>query len=315
MNEHPVKIIKLVHISGPLKGKIQHWNKNQISFGRHPDCDVVFPKDLTVVSRKHATIVREGNRFKIIDRSTNGTFVNGKLVKERYLRNGDVITFAQGGPKLSFLVNNTNNMLSDIPDIHEQETIHLGSGTVYANSVAPEASSIRPKSGATSSDLQAVSKLEGLEKHGSDEKVPMSVIIQFGPSIRSFDLLPVTIGTDPSSDFVIKDSTSSLPQDIKVEISAKDGQYVLKNLSGRSVVTINGRMLTHQAMLSLHDVIEIGSPDIRLEYLGKGRFAEVIATTAEGNDSNSGSNQNITANSNPKLRSKKRSMFHKIFKS
>ena len=54
------------------------------------------------MSRKHAEIIREGNRFKLVDLSANGTFVNGKRVKEVYLKDGDVLTFAEGGPKVSF---------------------------------------------------------------------------------------------------------------------------------------------------------------------------------------------------------------------
>ena len=58
---------------------------------------------MVTLSRRHARIIREGNRFKIVDQSTNGTLVNGQLVPEAYLKDGDVITFSEGGPKISFL--------------------------------------------------------------------------------------------------------------------------------------------------------------------------------------------------------------------
>ena len=64
---------------------------------------VKFPPDLAIVSRMHAHIVREGNHFKLIDQSTNETYLNGKLVGESYLKHGDVLTFSEGGPKVSFL--------------------------------------------------------------------------------------------------------------------------------------------------------------------------------------------------------------------
>ena len=95
--------VQLVHIQGPRKGDIQDFTENEISIGRHPDCQVNFPKDLTNLSRIHARIVREGNRFKLIDASTNGTYVNGQRISETFLRDGDVLMFTENGPKVSFL--------------------------------------------------------------------------------------------------------------------------------------------------------------------------------------------------------------------
>ena len=91
MNTLPHIIVQLVHIEGPLKGEIQELTDTQITIGRHPDCQVRFPKEVVTLSRKHARIEREGNRFKLIDQSTNGTFVNGRQVPEIYLKDGDVI--------------------------------------------------------------------------------------------------------------------------------------------------------------------------------------------------------------------------------
>ena len=103
MIQKPSILIQIVHINGPLKGQIQEFGGDQVTVGRHPDCDVVFPKDLTLISRRHAKIKRDGNRFSLVDESTNGTFVNGKPVNEVRLRSGDVITVGEGGPKISFL--------------------------------------------------------------------------------------------------------------------------------------------------------------------------------------------------------------------
>ena len=69
-------MVQLVHIEGPLKGEIQEFSDPVISIGRHPSSHIRFPTDQTAVSRNHAEIIREGNRFRLVDRSTNGTFVN-----------------------------------------------------------------------------------------------------------------------------------------------------------------------------------------------------------------------------------------------
>jgi hypothetical protein len=95
--------IQLVHIDGPFKGEITEFCSPVITLGRHPDCDVVFPVDSLTISRRHAEIRREGNRFLLRDTSSNGTFVNGKQNAEVFLKNGDVLILGVGGPKISFL--------------------------------------------------------------------------------------------------------------------------------------------------------------------------------------------------------------------
>ncbi len=84
MKKAPTIIMQLVHIQGPMKGQIQEFSEPEISIGRHPSCHVQFPKDLSLISRQHARIVREGNRFKLVDQSANGTFLNGKQVKRHF---------------------------------------------------------------------------------------------------------------------------------------------------------------------------------------------------------------------------------------
>jgi pSer/pThr/pTyr-binding forkhead associated (FHA) protein len=103
MVDKPSILVTFVHIEGPLKGEIQELREDEIFIGRHPSCHVLFPKDFRIISRNHAQIIREGNRFKLLDQSSNGTFVNGERVKGTYLVSGDVLVFAEGGPKVSFL--------------------------------------------------------------------------------------------------------------------------------------------------------------------------------------------------------------------
>lgn len=96
-------IVQLVHIHGPMKGTIQEFSCHEITIGRDPSCDLQFSKNQVAISRNHARITRDGNRFKIEDTSTNGTFVNCTKITEFWLKNGDVIFFTDGGPKVSFL--------------------------------------------------------------------------------------------------------------------------------------------------------------------------------------------------------------------
>jgi len=80
----------------------QEFAEGSILIGRHPSCHVRFPADVTVLSG-HTRDRPEGNQFRLVDKSTNGTFVNGKRITETFLKSGDVLAFAEGGPKVSFL--------------------------------------------------------------------------------------------------------------------------------------------------------------------------------------------------------------------
>ncbi len=66
-------------------------NKSQVVIGRDIKCDILLLNDS--ISRRHAEIVREGLGWRIRDLgSNNGTFVNGKNVKDALLNEGDSIT-------------------------------------------------------------------------------------------------------------------------------------------------------------------------------------------------------------------------------
>jgi pSer/pThr/pTyr-binding forkhead associated (FHA) protein len=94
--------VQIVHIEGPRSGQMDELNKERISVGRSPDSDVCFPKDLRIISRRHAEILNLGGRFLLKNLSKNGCFVNGKPAQVKYLQQGDIFTFAEGGPKARF---------------------------------------------------------------------------------------------------------------------------------------------------------------------------------------------------------------------
>lgn len=66
--------------------------KNEIVIGRSKDCDIVLPE--LVITRQHATITKTANNEYVIKDldSKNGTFVNGKRIKEpTYITQNDTI--------------------------------------------------------------------------------------------------------------------------------------------------------------------------------------------------------------------------------
>jgi hypothetical protein len=87
-------------------GESQEIIVDQIEIGRAPECAVRFDESFTTVSRRHAAIVRDKDKWKLIQLSnTNPTLLNGnKAGREWYLQNGDEIQLSVGGPKLGFLI-------------------------------------------------------------------------------------------------------------------------------------------------------------------------------------------------------------------
>jgi DNA-binding response OmpR family regulator len=71
------------------------------TIGRHRTCDIVVYQE--IASRLHAEIKREGPRYVLHDKSTNGTFVNNSRInKPHLLRSGDLIGLGQVTPLLRF---------------------------------------------------------------------------------------------------------------------------------------------------------------------------------------------------------------------
>ncbi len=80
----------LVIIKGPNIGDKFIINKSKFSIGRNPESDI-FLDDITV-SRKHAVLKKVGQNFNLKDTgSLNGSYINGKIVDNSILKNGDKI--------------------------------------------------------------------------------------------------------------------------------------------------------------------------------------------------------------------------------
>jgi hypothetical protein len=87
-------------------GETQEIIVDQIEIGRDAKCQVRFDDSFGTVSRRHAAIYREGDRWKLVSLSeTNSTLLNGQRIdSEIYLKNGDEIQLSSNGPRLGFIV-------------------------------------------------------------------------------------------------------------------------------------------------------------------------------------------------------------------
>jgi pSer/pThr/pTyr-binding forkhead associated (FHA) protein len=297
MKRPPVLVVQLIHIQGPLKGQIQEFTDAVISIGRHPASHLRFPVDLASISRQHAEIIREGNQFKLVDHSTNGTFVNGKRITEILLKNGDVITFAEeGGPKVSFL-------------------IQTKEGPSEAASIPPPPVFRRePEEGmrmeGRSRPVSAI-KERPIEVPVQSAKIPL--IIQYGPTLRSFKELPISIGRSSKCHFRLEHPSI---MEHHAQIFFSQNQYWIKDLTGKGSLLINRHPVNLQSPLKLHDDISLGPQGPIFRFIGEGRLVEVSEPQFEEPSSPSPSKKERIPEAEPEAKTPERrsSLFKKIFK-
>lgn len=240
----PEITVQIVHIEGPRKGQIDELSVPRITIGRDPSSEVVYGKDLRMVSRRHAEIVREGNRFLLKNLSPNGCLVNGQPAQEAYLKQGDVIAFAEGGPKVSFLY------------------------TVQAAArPRPQTPAPRPGPLSTPAPATRATSIPGAGR----ESAPFT--IQFGTSIKSYKQAAVTLGRDAGNHFVVG-HPRVLP--MHAELLFQNGQYYLRDTSGCQATLLNSRPIYADTPLQDNDIVTLGDAGPQLRFLGQGRFAEVL---------------------------------------
>lgn len=286
-------IAQLVHISGPLKGEIQEFSEPEITIGRHPSCLVRFPADLVLISRNHAGIVREGNTFRLVDSSTNGTFVNGKRIKEVVLKNGDVITLGERGPKFSFLSEvKEGTVTPEVPETPPPPRADVAP--------VPPPREEAPGRSAERGTAEVVRE---------QREVPL--VIQYGPTLRSFKMVPVTIGKNPACE-VILDHPGLLDRHAEFFFSGE--QYWIRDLTGAGMVQVNHAPVGSTGLpVNMNDEVLLapGGPGFR--FLGQGRFVE-LELHQEEKPTGQAQDQDRPANEEARPPRDRKSLFKKYFR-
>src|SRR5512138_92262 len=90
----PKAALAVVHASDEGEaGRRYPVHEEDVTLGREEGNTVVVASDQA--SRRHARIFASGGAHVLVDLdSTNGTYLNSKLVKEQTLRHGDVVRIA-----------------------------------------------------------------------------------------------------------------------------------------------------------------------------------------------------------------------------
>jgi pSer/pThr/pTyr-binding forkhead associated (FHA) protein len=119
-------------------------DKERLLIGRKPENDIQV--DNLAVSGQHAAIITILNDSFLEDLdSTNGTFVNGKLVKKHALKHGDVITI--GKHELKYV---NDEATTDDQDFEKTMIIRPGMASHAAAAAKAEATAPPPPAGASS---------------------------------------------------------------------------------------------------------------------------------------------------------------------
>ena len=114
-----------------------NMNKERYTIGRLSDNDIRI--DNPAVSGHHSLIINILNDSFLEDlNSTNGTYVNGKLIKKHALQHGDVVTV--GHHQLRFV---ESQVSEDEPDEFEK-TMVITPGSAVAAAAAKKAAAVAP---------------------------------------------------------------------------------------------------------------------------------------------------------------------------
>ncbi|MFW5810438.1 MAG: FHA domain-containing protein [Thermodesulfobacteriota bacterium] len=322
MPQAPNIVVQLIHIQGPLKGEIQEFSDPEITIGRHPSCHLQFPEDLAIISRNHARIIREGNRHKLIDESTNGTFVNGKPITEVYLKSGDVLTFAEeGGPKVSFVTEMKQAEPTPPPKPAPPrpiETPPTPNHQEQEEQKPPEPTPTPIKKRPKPTPEPIKSEELKLEKDSVQEtpppadipieRVKMPLAIQYGPTLRAYKELPITIGRKPDCDFTLEHPAIL---DRHAQIFFSGDSYGIKDLTGKAMITVNNQPINLHTFLSGGDRIHLSPQGPKFQFMAGGRLAEVEEESPTPNEAPESRQSEEPSES--ETTDKKKSMFNKLF--
>jgi pSer/pThr/pTyr-binding forkhead associated (FHA) protein len=149
-----------------------NMTKERYTVGRLPDNDVRI--DNPAVSGHHSLIINILNDSFLEDlNSTNGTYVNGKLIKKHALQHGDVITI--GHHQLRFSDQNTNDTEQDefektmVIPTGQQNAQQLAKAEAAAEKAAAKAAA-EARQATPASDAAAAVKLDPEEEAALHEK-------------------------------------------------------------------------------------------------------------------------------------------------
>lgn len=234
----PAKIILM--LNGQTESEFM-LNKETITIGRRPENDI--PVDNLAVSGKHAQIITILNDSFLEDlNSTNGTYVNGSLIKKHALKHGDVIGI--GKHQLKYL----NEAATDNDDAFEKTMI-----------IRPDAAGMPEATG--SHEIGA-----SVDKIAKQEAKQGAKAAQAGKAAK----LQILNGANAGKELELTKALTTIgkPGTQVAAITRRPQGYFIIHVeggSGNQTPIINGKNIGTQATsLKDHDVIEVAG--VKMEF-------------------------------------------------
>ena len=220
-------------------------DKERIILGRKPENDIQV--DNLAVSGQHAAIITILNDSFLEDLdSTNGTYVNGKLVKKHALKNGDVVTI--GKHELRYI----NDEASDEDDEFEKTMIIRPGMASHAAAAAKAEAQAEADSGPAAAAPSATAEPE-----------PAAAGLPLGK-------IQVLSGPGAGKELELKKALITLGRPgVQVAVITRRPQgYFITHVEGTHPV-VNGDSIGGTARaLSNHDVIELAG--VKMEFFMTG---------------------------------------------
>jgi pSer/pThr/pTyr-binding forkhead associated (FHA) protein len=238
----------VLSLNGVVQGEYQ-LDKERITIGRKPDNDIQI--DNLAVSGKHALIITILDDSFLEDLgSTNGTYVNGKLIKKHALKNGDVI--AIGKHELKYI-----NEHATADDDEFEKTMIIKPGSASAAVAAAQAAEragagpVTPQPAAAAAAAAAAAPVGG-------QKLPLGRLTVLNGPIAGKELeltkALITLGKPGTQVAVI----SRRPQGYFLTHIESDGD-------GKRYPLVNGEPIGPKAyQLKNNDLIELAG--IKMEF-------------------------------------------------
>jgi hypothetical protein len=209
-----------------------NMNKERYTVGRLPDNDVRI--DNPTVSGHHSLIINILNDSFLEDlNSTNGTYVNGKLIKKHALQHGDVVTVGK-------------HQLRYVDTVNEQEE---EDDDEFARTMVIDSSEVATRVNAGNGSA-AAREAQTIGEDAGAKPVPMAKI-------------QVLNGTFAGREVVLSKAVTTLGRagaQVIAFTRRADGYSIVKveNEAGREPPSVNGEPLEAQARsLNDNDVIQI----------------------------------------------------------
>ena len=229
--------------------------------GRDPACDLTIDDNL--LSRRHARLLLEEDRLKVIDLgSANGTFLNGEKIQEAVAHPGDELRFDQH----CFIVVGPVTAATDVQPGTAEQTVIRGSevdATMIGSATVLETAANNPEP-ATENALQADDQRGDTLPMADEETLlfaqppPTAILKSTGhaPSLPDFTLDRdiLTLGRGEQSDFVIDDKSVSKRH---AEFAFENSVWSIRDLGSSNGIAVNHERVDHMR-LEHGDIIKLG---------------------------------------------------------